>query len=325
MSKNFFYHEAFPLDDIDIADKRYMSRVDMRRWEEQVQVLKADIAQRGLLDPVGIAQLEDEEKYIIIYGFTRTEAIKQLGWTTIRANVYENLSKLNASFLNAVNNSTHNQLTQWERALQIKKLRDDGAKVDSTDPSEDTITKIYNMSRRNVFNWLKVVDYNCPELHQAIAEDKIGLKHALLFIEYPQSMTVSMLKRCIEEEWSSNVLDVKLKSATLHSQDELSHIRKDESVMLHSEQDDKSKNETGFVFGNSATIAPNNKLSTICENDSATLHAKIKLNLDKAAHMMLACTAEDILSLNDATKQKLNDGIRMILATLLTTTGRKVT
>jgi ParB/RepB/Spo0J family partition protein len=306
MSKNFFYHEAFPLDDIDIADKRYMSRVDMTRWKEQVQLLKTDIAQRGQLDPVGVGQLEHEEKYIIIYGFTRTEAIKQLGWTTIRANVYKDLSEFDASILNATNNSTHSQLTEWERALQLQKLKDSGVKVDSTDPSEDTITKIFNMSRRNVFNWLKVVDYNCPELHQAIALDKIGLKHALLFIEYPQSITVSMLERCIEEEWSSNVLELKLKSATLHS-----------------EQNDE--NESKFVSGNSATVALDDELSTIRENNSATLHAKIKLNLDKAAHMMLACTAEDILSLNDATKQKLNDGIRMILATLLTTTGRKVT
>ena len=298
MSKDFEYHKAFLLDDIDISDKRYMSRVDMTRWEEQVQALRMDISRRGQLDPVGIAQLENEVKYIVIYGFTRTEAIRQLDWTTIRANVYENLSKIDASVLNATNNSTHSQLTQWERALQVKKLKDSGVKVDSTDPSEDTITKIFNMSRRNVFNWVKVVDYNCPELHQAIAEDRIGLKHALLFIDYPQSITISMLERCIEEEWSSKVLDLKLKSATLHSGLD-------------------GENESEFVSGDSATVALNNELSTIHKNDSATLHAKIKMNLDKAANMMLACTVEEILSLDEASKQQLNHGIRMVLSALL--------
>lgn len=255
MSKDFEYYEAFPLSDIDITDKRYMSRFDMTRWEEQVQTLKADIAQRGQLDPVGIAQLENEEEYIIIYGFTRTEAIKQLGWDTIRANVYEDLSEFVASVLNATNNSTHNQLTMWERALQIKKLKNANVKVDSTDTAEETITKIFNMSRRNVFNWLKVVDYNCPELHQAIAEDKVGLKHALLLIDYPQSVTVSMLERCIEEEWSSKVLDLKLKSATVARNDELSTIHKTESATLHSEQNEDSERE------HSATVALDNELS----------------------------------------------------------------
>jgi len=283
MNNNFIYHEEFQIEDIDLNDKRFMSRVDMERWEEQVQTLKVDIDHRGQLDPVGIAQLENEDKYTVIYGFTRTEAIRQLGRDTIRANVYQDLDKLNASILNATNNSTHNQLTQWERALQIKKLKDSGVKVDSTDSSEDTITKIFDISRRNIFNWLKIVDYNCPELHQAIAEDKIGLKHALIFVDYPQSVTVSILERCIEEEWSSKVLDLELKSAT---------------------------------------VALNDKLSSICSNESATVahsndKAKIKMNLDRAANMMFNYTVDDILSLDEEKQRKLNDGIYMILEVLL--------
>lgn len=315
MSKDFTYHEAFPIEGINISDQRYMSRVDMTRWKEQVQPLKTDIAQRGQIDPIGIAQLENEEKYIIVYGFTRTEAIRQLGWTKIRANVYENLSKFDASVLNATNNSTHSQLTQWERALQVKTLKDSGVKVDSTDPSEDTITKIFNMSRRNVFNWVKVVDYNCPELHQAIAKDRIGLKHALLFIDYPQSIVVSMLERCIKEEWSSKVLDLKLKSATVaRDNDELSLLHKNESATLHT-----SKN--GLTESESATVAQDNELSSLHKNESATVArsdaGNIKINLDKAANMMLACTAEKIFSLDEANQHRLNEGIRMVLEALL--------
>jgi len=55
----------------------------------------------------------------------------------------------------------------------------------------------------------------------------------------------------------------------------------------------------------------------IRENDSATLHAKIKMNLDKAANTMLDCTAENILSLDEENQQKLNGGIRMILEAIL--------
>lgn len=305
---NFTYHEAFPIDDIEVADKRFMSRVDMERWAEQVQSLRVDIEQNGQLDPIGVACLENEESLVIIYGFTRMEAIRQLGWTTIRANVYDNLTLLEASDLNATNNSTHNQLTQWERALQIKALKDAGMKVDSTDASERTITRIFSMSRRNVFNWFKVVDYHCPELHRAIANDKIGLKHALLFIDYSQSLVVPMLEQCIENEWSSKILNVKLKSATLHGDGELSAKRNDESATLHSEQNAESDN------AQSAILHSDSELSTKRNDENATLHsAKIKMDLDRAASMMLSMSADDIMSLPVESQQKLNDGIRMIL------------
>ena len=286
---NFTYYEAFPLGDIELTDKRFMSRIDMKRWADQVEALKVDIEQNGQLDPIGVGRLENEERLIIIYGFTRTEAIRQLGWTTIRANVYENLTLLEASDLNATNNSTHNQLTTWERALQIKALKDAGMQVDSRDASERTITRIFGMSRRNVFNWFKVVDYNCPELHQAIANDAIGLKHALLFIDYPPSLVVPMLEQCIENEWSSKILNVRLKSAALHENGELSSKRTDESATLHSKQEDNSN------------------------SDQSAHSAKIKMDLDRAAGVMLSVNVDDILTFSEEKQKKLNAGIRMVL------------
>jgi hypothetical protein len=49
------------------------------------------------------------------------------------------------------------------------------------------------MSRRNMFNWLNMVEYVCPALHQAIADEQIGLQHALLFIQYPIEVTERLL------------------------------------------------------------------------------------------------------------------------------------
>jgi len=44
--------------------------------------------------------------------------------------------------------------------------------------------------------------------------------------------------------------------------------------------------------------------------------AKLKMNLDKAANMMFACTVDEILSLDSEKQRQLNNGIRMILEVL---------
>jgi hypothetical protein len=45
------------------------------------------------------------------------------------------------------------------------------------------------MSKLNVLNWLKMIEYVCPALHQALADEQLGLQHALLFIQYPIGVT----------------------------------------------------------------------------------------------------------------------------------------
>ena len=127
----FRVDDAFPLAQINLDDRRFMSRLDREAWETHVQQLMQDIAQQGLLAPVGVARLAGESRYVVVYGFTRSAAVSRLGWPTIRANVYEDLEETVARFLNAGDNAWHTQLTEWERALQLRKLREIGIPVES--------------------------------------------------------------------------------------------------------------------------------------------------------------------------------------------------
>jgi hypothetical protein len=205
----FTVDEAFPLAQVNLADRRFMSRLDRDAWETQVQALMVEIEQQGLLAPVGIARLAGEQGYVVVYGFTRSAAVARLGWTTIRANVYEDLAETDARMLNAGDNAWHTQLTDWERALQLQKLRAIGIPVDSANGGP-SLTRIFGMSRRTVFNWLGIVDYDVPALHQAIAEKKLGLQHALVFRDYDPTITAAWLDRCIQGEWSSRELKLRL-------------------------------------------------------------------------------------------------------------------
>src|SRR5262247_249091 len=127
----FTSNEAFPLHRVNRHDRRFMSRIDREAWEQQVNALMVEIQQHGQMNPVGIARIAGEHGYVVVYGFTRTEAIYRLNQETIRANVYEDLDETTARLLNAGDNAWHVQLTDWERALQLRKLREIGIPVES--------------------------------------------------------------------------------------------------------------------------------------------------------------------------------------------------
>jgi ParB-like nuclease domain len=209
----FLVDDTFPLERVNLDDRRFMSRTDREAWEEQVESLMVQIAQQGLLSPVGVARLSGESRYIVIYGFTRSAAVYRLGWPSIRANVYDDLNEPDARMLNAVDNAAHKQLTDWERALQMQKLRAIGIPVESSNGGP-SLTSIFGMSKRTIFNWLGIVSYDLPALHQAIAEKKLGLQHALVFRDYPLSVSEQWIERCIQGEWSSGQLKVRLSTAS---------------------------------------------------------------------------------------------------------------
>ena len=83
----------FPLAQVNLNDRRFMSRLNPEVWEAQVKDLMVQIEHEGQMAPVGIARLAGEQGYVVIYGFTRTAAVSRLGLPTIRANVYEDLDE----------------------------------------------------------------------------------------------------------------------------------------------------------------------------------------------------------------------------------------
>lgn len=288
----FLVDDTFPLERVNLDDRRFMSRLNPEDWEENVTSLMGQIAQQGLLSPVGVARLAGESRYIVIYGFTRSAAVYRLGWPTIRANVYDDLDETDARMLNAVDNAAHVQLTDWERALQMQKLRAIGIPVDSSNGGP-SLTSIFGMSKRTIFNWLGIVSYNLPALHQAIAEKKLGLQHALVFRDYPLAISAVWIERCIQGEWSSGQLKLRLSTASDAHQDETTPLpdAPDERATLH---------------GISSQSMPM----------SATLHGadeSVHPQLSKAGRFLLQAPSAQIDQLHPERMQKLKTGLRMVL------------
>jgi hypothetical protein len=278
----------FPLYRVNLNDRRFMSRLDIDAWEAQVRALMVEIEQQGLLAPVGIARLAGEHSYVVVYGFTRSAAVSRLGWPTIRANVYEDLDETDARMLNAGDNAWHTQLTDWERALQLQKLRAIGIPVDNANGGP-SLTGIFGMSKRTVFNWLGIVGYDAPALHRAIAEKKLGLQHALVFREHDPAITEAWIERCIQGEWSSRELKLRLSAV-----DEIP-------------APDESPSESATMHGGVAS-QPSPMCAPLHGADKSVDHP-----LTKAGRWLLQVSSEQIEQLSVDDQQKLKAGLRMVL------------
>jgi hypothetical protein len=292
---SFTVNDTFPLERVNLADRRFMSRLNREAWDAQVQALMGQIAHEGQMAPVGIARITGEQGYVVIYGFTRSEAISRLGWPTIRANVYEDLDETTARMLNAGDNAWHIQLTDWERALQMQKLRAIGIPVESAN-GDACLMDIFGISKRTILNWLGIVSYEAPALHQAIAEKKLGLQHAMVFRDYPPAITDAWIERCIEGEWSSRELKLRLSAI-----DETT----DEHATLHGVSSEAS-DERATLHGIASHAMPM----------SATLHGAdeaVHPQLSKAGRVLLQVTQAQIDQLDPEQQQELKAGLRMVL------------
>ncbi len=289
----FTVDDAFPLAQVNLADRRFMSRLDRDAWETQVQALMVEIEQQGLLAPVGIARLAGEQRYVVVYGFTRSAAVSRLGWPTIRANVYEDLTETDARMLNAGDNAWHTQLTDWERALQLQKLRAIGIPVESANGGP-SLTRIFSMSRRTVFNWLRIVDYDVPALHQAIAEKNLGLQHALVFRDDAPEISAAWIDRCIQGEWSSRELKLRLAAA-----------------VDGTSEDQTSPPARATVHGGMASQTMPASAPLHGDGDAVDQH------LVKAGRWLLQVSSTQIQQLSLEEQQQLKTGLRMVLEVIV--------
>jgi len=288
----FTVDDRFPLERVNLDDRRFMSRLDREAWEAQVQALMVQIEHEGQMSPVGIARLSGEQRYVVIYGFTRSAAVSRLGWPTIRANVYEDLHETDARMLNAGDNAWHIQLTDWERAVQMQKLRAIGIPVESAN-GNPSLTSIFGMSKRTIFNWLGIVNYDLPALHQAIAEKKLGLQHALVFRDYPPAVSAAWIDRCVQGEWSSKDLKSQM--------DAVSDAPQIETDLLPVSTEDRAT-----LHGISSHAMPM----------SATLHSTdeaVHPQLTKAGRWLLQVSSAQIDQMDPEQQQELKTGLRLVL------------
>lgn len=100
---------------IQIKDIRIKKRV--RKDLGDLSALKESLKLYGLMNPITL-----NKKYELIAGERRLQAAKQLGWTTINANIIDNLSEIEQLEMELEENNQRKEFTDAELMEGYKRL-----------------------------------------------------------------------------------------------------------------------------------------------------------------------------------------------------------
>ena len=100
---------------IQIKDIKIKKRV--RKDLGDLSALKESLKLYGLMNPITL-----NKKYELIAGERRLQAAKQLGWTTINANIIDNLSEIEQLEMELEENNQRKEFTDAELMEGYKRL-----------------------------------------------------------------------------------------------------------------------------------------------------------------------------------------------------------
>ena len=175
----------------------------MHDSEEDIQTLADDIALNGLLHPIVLNKVSDDE-YVLISGERRFKAITQiLNWKTIRSRVFENLTEdqaqlmLHSANLKTREYSSAQKLHFYEDCLKrLERMKEDGKLKGSL---QTAIGNILNVTNRQVRTYKTIVENTTPEERAAIIEGSVSLNTAYKKAAERKSGITSSLEASGEE------------------------------------------------------------------------------------------------------------------------------
>lgn len=126
--------------------------------------LAADIRENGLLEPVIVRKVGNE--YHLVAGFRRMAACDLVGLTRISATVKENVTELDATKLNIIENVQRNDLQPFELAYALQKLKSQASSKGDKITNEQ-IAEMIHCSKAHVGNLLRCAENLIPKVAKA--------------------------------------------------------------------------------------------------------------------------------------------------------------
>jgi len=170
----------------------YQPRTDFE--EQALNELAASIKQQGIIQPITVRKLENEN-YQLISGERRLRASKMAGLTEIPAYVRE-VEDNDMLELALVENIQRENLNSIEVALSYQRL------IEECDFTQDALSDKVGKSRSNITNYLRLLKLP-PEIQIAIRDNKISMGHARAIINIGNEKNQSdIFHQIIEKELS---------------------------------------------------------------------------------------------------------------------------
>lgn len=189
------YHVDFSLSKINEADEEYQARLDYDI--EEINSLARDIEINGQRNPIGIKQKNDY--YQVLYGFQRTKALKKLGKTTAKVNLYEELTDSEAREQAISDNMRNCSLTEKEQAIECFKLKNQGYSIEK-------LCELFSAKKSVIYNFLSIAEAD-KATQYCLHKGYISLNHAVeLLREKELSKRLEKLRQILIHNWSIRTL-----------------------------------------------------------------------------------------------------------------------
>ncbi|MVB10453.1 Nucleoid occlusion protein [Caprobacter fermentans] len=182
------HNESIPAELILPAEDNPYAQNDS---EESLKALAQNIQANGLIHPLVVNRISDQE-YRLISGERRYNAITMfLNWERISCMVYDHISpnsaalKLHAANLEVREYTTEQKLRFYEETDRL--LRDMKESGEYTGPIQKGIAELLGVSDRQVRKYKAIVE-NLPEsIKEAVAQGKLNINEAAKIAAQPHS------------------------------------------------------------------------------------------------------------------------------------------
>ena len=183
--------QLVPIEKINFDDKTFRFRIDIS--EEELTTLKNSILRLGLQNPVKLRKTVSG--YQILSGWSRLRALRELGRTFVKAEIYEDIPDFLALFIASSDNLHRSNLSDVEVADQVYAFHEE-----------------YSMPVKLIASWMGVKlqrVYDLLRLHgmeervrNAVHEGVLSMYAAVELYKFPESVRGEFIGRAISEHWS---------------------------------------------------------------------------------------------------------------------------
>src|SRR4030066_2043441 len=156
-----------PLDKIIPNRNQPRSRFD----DESLAELSESIKEFGVIQPIVVRRLGEEEKYEIVTGERRYRATKKIGINTIPSIIVKDIDDISSLEMALIENIHRDNLSPMEKAHTFKQL------IDEFKITHDQLSKRIGKSRVSITNSLRLLTLPV-EIQKLINEGKISEGHA---------------------------------------------------------------------------------------------------------------------------------------------------
>jgi ParB family chromosome partitioning protein len=174
--------------------------------DDSIQELSLSIKHQGILQPIVVKWLEQQQKYQIIAGERRWRAAKTIGLESIPA-IIKNLSESEQALIAIIENIQRAELTSIEEAHAFNRLKEE------FQLTHEQIAEQVGKSRSHITNLLRLLNLTQP-VQDMLTNKQIDMGHARALLSQDYAQQISLANMVVQKNMSVRDIESYIKSNT---------------------------------------------------------------------------------------------------------------